>query len=231
MSRPFRDIRAKRKHPSATGYVDGLYTIPGLRAEDAQYVEKRFMQSNDDWAAKALQVFLQHNPAIRDLTAKEKVCWARFIYSLLLRTPEQIQRMKEKMSQAGTAMSAQAFLPTLIHSQAVIEEISLMSFHTAKVTDNKHPLLTSDRPIIMTNGLRVENAHIVIPISPTQIFIAAKESRTFEYIRSIRSDELVRSVNNKVSEQAVKYVYGIDDRQLRFVRNRLGKIVQSTPLG
>jgi hypothetical protein len=63
----------------------------------------------------------------------------------MVRTPEHIQRIEEKMAQSAMSMPAQAFLPTLINSQAVIEEISMMSFHTAKVTDNKHPLLTSDR--------------------------------------------------------------------------------------
>lgn len=231
ISRPHQKVKAKRKYPSGTGYVDGLYTIPGLPAEDAQYVEKRFMQLNDDWAAKALQVFLVHDPSQKDLTAKEKVGWARFIYSLMLRTPEQIQRIRERMVEKAMTISAQAFLPTLINSQVVIEEISTMSFHTAQVTDNKHPLLTSDRPIIMTNGLRVENAHIVIPISPTKIFIAVKERKTFEYIGDLHSDLLVQSVNNKVAEQAVKYVYGTDDAQRRFVANRLGKMAQSTPLG
>jgi hypothetical protein len=38
-------------------------------------------------------------------------------------------------------------------------------------------------------------------------------------------------MNNKVAEQAVKYVYGVDDRQLRFVANRLGKKMPPTPLG
>jgi hypothetical protein len=230
-SRPHKTVKAKRKHPSATGYVNGLYTIPGLPLEDAQYVEKRFFQFNDDWAAKALQVFLLHNPGKRDLTAKEKVGWARFIYSLMLRTPEQILSIKQRMVEQAMTMPAQAFLPTLINSQTVIEEISMMSFHTAQVTDNKHPLLTSHRPIIMTNGLRVENAHIVIPISPNKIFIAARERKTFDYLAKLHSNDLVQSANNKVAEQAIKYVYGTDDSQLRFVANRLGKRVKSTPLG
>jgi hypothetical protein len=45
------------------------------------------------------------------------------------------------------------------------------------------------------------------------------------------ADLTVEAVNSKVSEQAINYVYGIDDRQLRFVANRLGKRIQSTPLG
>jgi hypothetical protein len=47
----------------------------------------------------------------------------------------------------------------------------------------------------------------------------------------MKPDELVQTVNNKVAEQAYSYVYGVDDKQLRFVVNRLGKRVQSTPLG
>src|SRR5262245_53815399 len=87
-SRPYKEVKAKRRHPSGTGYVDGLYTVPGVPSEDAQFVEKHFMQMNDQWAAFALQAFLVGDPKKRDLTAKEKVAWARFLYSLIVRTPE-----------------------------------------------------------------------------------------------------------------------------------------------
>jgi hypothetical protein len=33
-----------------------------------------------------------------------------------------------------------------------------------------------------------------------------------------------------VASQAVRYVWGVDDSQLRFVENRLGKMLPSTPL-
>jgi hypothetical protein len=39
------------------------------------------------------------------------------------------------------------------------------------------------------------------------------------------------AVNNQVSQQARKFVFGADDKQLRFVANRLGKRVWSSPLG
>jgi hypothetical protein len=50
-------------------------------------------------------------------------------------------------------------------------------------------------------------------------------------IQAMTSDEMAYSVNNKVSEQAVNFVYGIDDKHLRFVANRLGKMVPSSPIG
>jgi len=48
---------------------------------------------------------------------------------------------------------------------------------------------------------------------------------------SLSPDEFVEAANNKVAEQAFKYVYGIDNGQVRFVSNRLGKRVRSSPLG
>ena len=36
-------------------------------------------------------------------------------------------------------------------------------------------------------------------------------------------DKLVKASNHIVAQRAHKYVYGTDDRQLRFVENRLGK--------
>jgi hypothetical protein len=56
-------------------------------------------------------------------------------------------------------------------------------------------------------------------------------SETFQYFREMNPNELAQAVNNQVSQQARKFVFGSDDRQLRFVANRLGKRVWSSPLG
>jgi hypothetical protein len=61
--------------------------------------------------------------------------------------------------------------------------------------------------------------------------LAAKSDETRRAIASMSDDKIIEVVNHKVSEQAIKYVYGMDDRQLRFVANRLGRMIPSTPLG
>jgi hypothetical protein len=43
-------------------------------------------------------------------------------------------------------------------------------------------------------------------------------------------NELAEAVNNQVSQQAHRFVFGCDDGQQRFVANRLGKRVWSSPL-
>lgn len=100
------------------------------------------------------------------------------------------------------------------------------------VTFNRpqHTLLTSDRPIIMTNGIRYSKSHIVIPISPDTLFIAANNDEMIQHIDAIckrpRSESLI---NDQMARQAYKYVYAQNDSQLRFVANRLGEQRRATP--
>lgn len=83
---------------------------------------------------------------------------------------------------------------------------------------NDYPLLTSDRPVIRTNGLNARNGHIAFPIGPYRIFVVAKDQETLNVIKSANTRQIVREVNRQVCSYAVKYVYGIDDVQLDFVR-------------
>lgn len=263
---PYRQTKAKRKHPAATGYVDGLYTVPDLPPEQAQYVEKQFMQKIDDWAARAVAVMLRGDSKSSDIDARMKIGWARFLYSLIIRTPERLQIMqkqsnetsplesiekirddysnlrgpddpekfdeyKERLSANPLKVPAQRILTTLLNSKRVILEIANMQWTTANVASAKHTMLTSDRPIIMSNGLSQWDAHIAIPLSPQCLFFAVKTDEMRRQITSMSRDQMVEVANNKVAEQAVRYVYGTDDRQLRFGANRLGKRVPSTPLG
>jgi hypothetical protein len=49
----------------------------------------------------------------------------------------------------------------------------------------KNLLLTSDRPVVMTNGIAHENAQILIPISPHHAFVATNNVQTENYVRDV----------------------------------------------
>ena len=139
-SRPYREAKPFRKHPAATGYVDGLYTVPGLPPDQAQFVERQFMKVNDDWAAKAQQLLHSPNAKSDDMTAQMSVAWARFIYSLIVRNPENLERLKGKASELEMRGSAQALLPYIINSERVITLIVReMQFHTITIHEAKSP--------------------------------------------------------------------------------------------
>ncbi|MGC2776400.1 MAG: DUF4238 domain-containing protein [Bradyrhizobium sp.] len=250
-SRPYGETKVKRKHPAATAYLGNLYTVPGLPIEQTQFVEKQFMQTVDSRAAEAMTAMLKQTEPAGDNEPDwmRTIYWARFIYSLSLRNPEQIgavqrslddgsfsvtaataeeisraKETKSKIRVRKVAAPAQFALPGLINSESAIRAIAdNMMWFTYHVGGAKHSVLTSDRPVIMSKGLDGPNAHLAMPISPTAIFFAVPSEHMFKRIKAMDADELVKKVNAGVALQAINYVYGIDDSQLRFVASRLGK--------
>jgi hypothetical protein len=238
-SRPHTTVKPRRVHPDGTGYMHGLNTIPGLPADEAQYIERDYLKKLDDKAAIALQTLLKGQPLNKALT----VAWASFLYSLTLRPPESLKKLAEQYEKTKAEIAAKKglpvpqgsvsppeFLPTFLASRIVIPGLAFMRWSVKSTRGARNSLLTSDRPIIMTNGLAKPTDHLAIPISPTTLFFAANNDETFNRIRSMPADHVVEIANARVCEQAIKFIYGTDDRQLRFAANRLGKRVPSSPL-
>lgn len=95
----------------------------------------------------------------------------------------------------------------------------------------KNLLLTSDRPVVMTNGIAHENAQILIPISPHHAFVATNNVQTENYVRDVwHRRQMIEQVNERVTRQSHKYVYGFSDAQLAFVSARLGMKYTADPV-
>jgi len=97
-SRPHEEIVPLRRHPEQTGFVPRLYQMPGLPPEDAQQIERKFMQPLDTMAADALVMLEMNDPRITK-EAKPRSAWTRFIMSLLMRTPEDIAALKSGVAE------------------------------------------------------------------------------------------------------------------------------------
>lgn len=166
-------------------------------------------------------------------TAMKRLDDAREKYARLRQTgdPETYEEFRVAFLANPLSMSVRRILHNMISNKEVIEKILSMNWYVVHFDNVPFSLLTSDRPVVMTNGFVQENAHIAIPISPACLFLAVNSERLAREFRSLKPPELIQRVNNKVCECAVKYVYGVDDRQLRFVSNRLGRAVPSSPLG
>jgi hypothetical protein len=117
-------VKARPTSPTGTGYVRGLNLVPGVPPDKAEFVEKEFMRLVDEWAARALFAFLSPD---REPSIQERVGWARFIYSLILRTPEHIELIRRKSAELKISSPPQALLPRLINSTTAIENISRMA--------------------------------------------------------------------------------------------------------
>src|SRR5262245_5952592 len=91
------ETKAKRRSPKGTGYVNSLYTVPGVPLDQAQFVEKEFLRLVEDWASRALKLFLSNTTFPKaTIDRRLQVGWARFLYSMIVRTPELIKTIQKR---------------------------------------------------------------------------------------------------------------------------------------
>jgi hypothetical protein len=121
-------------------------------------------------------------------------------------------------------------MQNLIDSPRMGGYLNQMRWAVVTYKNERHTLLTSDRPIIMSNGLIGPSDYLILPIGPRMLFLATNNIETEDRFRAISAGIFMAQVNNRVVSQARKYVYGTDNTQLRFVENRLGRMWPSMPL-
>lgn len=144
--------------------------------------------------------------------------------------PATFDEFKAKFLSSERNMSPLNVIPFLLQSQRVLSHIAGMNFRTLRLKQfTGRTFLTSDRPVIMTNGLLKPDSHIVIPLSPLALFVADNTDAGYRFLKSLPTEKLVRTINEKVTEQSYRYVYGADTSQLAFVSKRLGKKEPSVP--
>jgi hypothetical protein len=243
-SRPFKRVEPRWTHPDGTGYGRGLYSIPGMSADEVNLVEEKFLKPADVLASMTLDDLIAGAEFRKPVEMRRD--WSRFVFSLLLRFPEAQQAMREDLlenvrKQTMVAQNssdefdkiaatndldrgkASIFLD-LLKSSKVTVTLLRMNWEVIKLRDPQYTFLTSDRPVIKTGSLfGLKDPHLAIPISPIHIFIASNSERVFSTIKSQTHDQLVIQCNNVVVQSARKYVWGLDNSQLRFVENRLTK--------
>jgi hypothetical protein len=91
-------------------------------------------------------------------------------------------------------------------------------------------LMTCDRPIVMTNGLDRPDGHLALPISPEKLFVAANNPQAVQFLDGSDSDNLAKSVNDRIVRQARRFCIATDDTHLKFFTKRFGEKLPSSPL-
>jgi Protein of unknown function (DUF4238) len=251
-------VKPRRTHPDGTGYIRGLNTFRSLPAPLADFLENRFLKRSDDFASRALTHLLGDDV---NLDVEIKSGWSRFILTLLHRTPEAMDRLTtqivdyyplyiEELRRAVNAGDADVIevyrealsderlerlklqlLQMNMDSEYLGTALNRMLWAVIRFDETHHLLLTSDRPIVMTNGLGHADSHLVMPVSPLQIFIAANNQETVKNLHEMaESGGMAQRLNNRMARQARRYVYGVDDSMLHFIEPRLGQKARWSPL-
>jgi hypothetical protein len=249
---PNRTVKPRPTSPTGTGYVRGLYRMEDIDPNVVNAIETLFLKPSDGLAAEALQCFLEEREFPRH--GPMRTSWSRFMLSLMLRYPEAVAHMKTQLRANVEKMYEQTRKPdepatfaeyetqsthdmARIHGKLLMDLmqdsrmgrlIFGMHWGVLKLKNQKHDLLTSDRAIA-SNIFPVSAHHLCLPISPKMVFFACATEQAEREFMQLDPQGVMRAMNDTVVHQAQTYVWGTDDSQLRYVKNRMGK--RSGPIG
>ncbi len=92
-----------------------------------------------------------------------------------------------------------------------------MRWTVVTTPDDAAPFLSSDRPLFMSKTFSEPECYLTLPIGPHRLFVAANTQEIERRFKDRPPKELAHEVNSQVVQQAVKYVYGVDDSEREFV--------------
>jgi hypothetical protein len=257
--RPHDDVKAYWKHPDATGYMEDLYAISGAGDETANHLEGRFLNRADNDAAEALDMLETGRMASMDSRQRSSWSrfMMRLLHGtpeavsrFTSQVAEHVAALEDKFRANYASLRGPTDLETYEDRGSDEEHLARTTVRTLQtVMDSKHlgnylngmawdvvplrssySLLTSDRPLLMTNGIRGPGKHLAMPIGPRLLFIAADDPAEVQRLAQQDHDALAKVTNDRVVRQARGFVWGLDDTQLRFVERRLGDMLPSSPL-
>ncbi|MGD1017372.1 MAG: DUF4238 domain-containing protein [Roseiarcus sp.] len=114
-------------------------------------------------------------------------------------------------------------LAAIIDSENVGNHLIQMRWSVLTVTEPTLTFLTSDRPVVMSDGVNKPDSYIIVAIGPSKAFFACNSLEMERYVHRIPWEQIMQFANDIVVRQACNFVYGFDDSQLQFVESRLGK--------
>ncbi|MCJ8521761.1 hypothetical protein ABID21_004930 [Pseudorhizobium tarimense] len=248
-----RQIRSRRRGTNSTGYEHDLYTIPGADEATKQNIERIFMGTVDKTAAAARDELLRGvipQGELRHAWARFLMSMAmrtpeemrKYKENFVKLWMEPVPNYQEKYEEIRKhnwpekledyfrlvdphmgARQAMVIATELMQQENVIRHLVGAQWWVFESSKVKRPLMTSDHPFVMTNGLARPDGHFGIPIGPRHLFIAFMKGDFGIAFRRLAAGKIVRLTNEAVIGQGRKYVYGLDGSNIAEVRRLMGK--------
>ncbi|WP_416408570.1 DUF4238 domain-containing protein [Agrobacterium rosae] len=246
-------IRSRRRGTNSTGYEDDLYTIPGATEDTKHNIERIFMGAVDKTAAAArdqlmnnvipdgneraawarfLMSLAMRTPAeIRDFQNKfvDDYMAEDDFYELKYQAirkdgwPETLVDYLKQEGREAAERRAITIATDLMQHENVTRLFMSARWWVLDTSKVRRHLMTSDHPVVMTNGLGKDDGHFALAIGPRRLFIAFMKERFSENFRRMPVGKIVRLFNDAVVGQGRKNVYGTDNSNIAEVRRMMGK--------
>ena len=239
-------VNASRRKAKAVAKLTGLYTLRDVPEDEANIVEAKIFQRIDDEGAAAHAKLARGES---ELSPREKDGWARFIVSLVTRSPWFLQRhvdaaprallemiMKnplEGMSPSLTLEKVLEVVPDLPRDMALRGLVSMLPksrtqdaimgapWTIADVSDSSRDLVIGDQPVLRSGDFDTDFL-LALPLSPTKLFLMhSPDSSALSAFRRLGPRQLVERANRESAHRAIEYVYATSDAHAALARRYL----------
>jgi hypothetical protein len=226
-----REIIGKPRGPKGTGYQPDLYKNRQREKIEAHVFERNFLQQHDGLAAKALEKFekginpsdeevcgwisflmalqMRHPDDISVLRQLYEKKWKDGMAELQpdfskARRENDPHNVNDFIEQQWPGIIEEAMfkLLTKLMEHEDIGQLILGFDHSVTTLISAIPLITSDRPVLMTATLTEDDAYIILPVGPKKVYVCGKTKNTVQRLLSKTGDEFAEIINNQVARQA-----------------------------
>jgi Protein of unknown function (DUF4238) len=245
--------------PRGTGFQKDLYNFPNCRPEIAHHLEAQFLMQTDNDAAKALEKHLsgnngtwtsqersawsrfinnfriRHPDPFEEIKASVNFNWLQGDAATqqqyeVLRQPDFPPTFEGWVRAQGNNLEDRMIvrlLQVVLDNEPAGTRVNHMLWNVLDLSASRFKLLTSDWPVV--RRFYGEVILLMLPISPTKLFIAVTHRPMFERVRKQSTNDLVRLVNVDVVSKARRFVYSQDHQQDRFILNRMSTSMETPP--
>ena len=236
------DVQCEPKSPKGVCFGRDLYKTDGFPPEHAQQMEMIFMQWIDNAAANVHARLLQGE--IDALSDQECTAWARFIMSLIFRTPLDIRGLREAVTilaeRARPLMEADGEgeeLPPVAVEDLQMKILryaiddhergsTLINMHWRVVrTSNPRELWISDWPLDVSSKvawLGNPSSYIGLPIAPNAWFVAAGTKSLADGLVARPQREIILAQNRATVGHAQNFVGARTPNAAEFIKANFG---------
>jgi hypothetical protein len=136
--------------------------------------------------------------------------------------PPTFEEYEAQRTAVDAERTAFKLLPTSIDNENLIRFLSAMEWRCMNVAEANRPLLISNEPLLLTNGLGHPEGHLMLPVGPTVLFVAAKTADTMRQLAARNRADMVAMVNEFMVDRATAFIGAIDKRELPLIEARFG---------
>ncbi len=236
-------VKTRRIHPAGTGWSPNLYSVSSLPPQFVDIIETEVFGRIDQDAANALDTLISG----RVLSpGKELDGWSRFLMSLMFRNPVALEEIRQEClsrwadipwSDEDKANDPEGFADCSLGEKSMhFGGLFLTSVRNVvdmnkigTILNNMHKgilevrkpgirFMTSDNPLFVSGGLGAPDAHVMLPLTPTKLYIGATNRGIIDELTNRgQADIIIKYINNHVVSHSHQFAYGLCENHADFV--------------